>query len=388
MVAVPLRSSVVVVGTLVSLSCAGKSTPDPVSAEPEPVAIRVPEPSPTPVVEEPEPEPKIELEGYDEVADVLGAKWISWMGASTRMAMARRGGVRLRADGPEYGLADGKAFPTAHPMMVVDDGERPRVVVNQGGVRLLVHVDRADAQPLLSTRARLRPDPAFRFADPPKRGHVIVERGTWVDVIGADGEASEVRWTGPEQSWSGWIDTSALGTTIGPATPEPSATTAPPATDPLPPYRTKKATALRVRPGGKVLIELGEDDEVQLLTDKPNRGYHLVEFQPGCDIEVSYVGYVRARDVFQPEYGIGYGCGRGWPRMRLSWGDVGRAPRVKIAAGTFLLAPDQPTVVGCVMKETTMAAIGGEALALPTVWGPVHVRLAPGGFEGPCGTVK
>ena len=133
-------------------------------------------------------------------------------------------------------------------------------------------------------------------------------------------------------------------------------------------------------------MELEENDEVEVITEKPRRGYRLVEYQPGCEDDVSYVGYVRTRDLFQPEYGLGYGCGRGGMGVPLSWGDFKEAPRVKVEAGRFLLMPNEARVVGCAVKSLSAASLGDGLHAVPTIWGPVKVRLAPEGFDGACGT--
>lgn len=375
------RTMVLLLGAC--MPACGKATPPVV--EPEPVErplVRVPEPSPEPPVQPPVDAPQaieeVRVEGYDEVAEVLAERWASWRNADFKLAVARRGPVRLAPDGDDLGLADGVSLPAARRLKVIEDSERPRVVADEAGVRLLLHVDRADLQPVLLARAPLRPQPELTFHDPPRRGHVIVEHGTWVDVLEVDGAATKVRWSHPDAERSGWVDTAVLGTTAPLAPPRADSSRASS-------LMARRETKLLVRPGGKTLTTVGEHEEVTTLTAKATKGHRLVEYRRHCEDEVSYVGFVAVKDLFQPNYGMGYGCGRGSPRYERPWGFAQSAPRTRVEAGRVLLELERPRVIGCVVDPTELADLGGGVYAVATVWGPVPVRLAPESFEAACG---
>ncbi|MCB9714812.1 MAG: hypothetical protein H6712_13175 [Myxococcales bacterium] len=366
-------------------ACARAQAPAP---EPAPVSerptVRVPEPSPSPAPAAPEPAPEpIAIEGYEEVAELLAERWIGWWEGEHRMAVARRGPVRFRSDGVEQGLADRELLPGPRRLMVLEDEERPRVVVDEPGVRLLLHVERADAQPVMLARVPLRPEPGFVFLDPPQRGHVVVDLGTWVEALAEEGEATQVRWRGHEVEWTGWVDTQVLGTSV--ARPEDRSDDD---EDAGPELVTKRTTALRERPGkGKTLVTLDDDEFVRAVTKKASRGHRLVEYTRPCEDDVSYVGFVAARDLEVPDFGAGYGCGSGSPGYSRPWGAAESAPRVTIEAGRVLLEPEgPPRVIGCVRESVEMAELGGGVHAVATMWGPILVRLAPEGFGGPCGS--
>ncbi|MEM7158133.1 MAG: hypothetical protein AAF799_35150 [Myxococcota bacterium] len=207
-----------------------------------------------------------------------------------------------------------------------------------------------------------------------------------MEILNTASNTSEVRFTDRDRTWTGWIDGSAIDTTIDrsdrPLRP-------PPDWDQPRPFRIVRATSLRERPDGKLLIELSEGDEVDVIIDEPEEGYRLVKHWTVCDPDIAYVGYVRARDTRPPGVVSGQSCSSssGGGEMT-AWSTYAKPPRTEIEAGRFLLAPRRPTVVGCVRRKVSLSSLGDGVYAVPTMWGPVHVRLAPESLDGPCGTVE
>lgn len=317
---------------------------------------------------------------------MLAEEHVWWKPAPTRIAMARRGTVRLRPTGPDLGLRDGAPLAAARRLWVMDDAERPRVVMDDRDVRLLLYVDRDDARPVVLRAAPLRPTPTTVLGDPPRRGHVILQPGAWVDVTGREGALAKVVYRGSDSkpTFAGWIDAEVLGTTF---TVVAAATKTTAERDAEAPrwYTVKRATTLLTRPGGKRLTKVDVDENVLALTDRAANGHRLVQHRPVCNTDLVYVGFVRASDLYQPNYGSVRGCGWGAGKPEKHFGEAKSAPRVTVGAGRFLLDPDEPTVVGCVLQPTEVADLGEGRYAVPTSWGPVPVRLAPEGFEGRCG---
>ena len=147
--------------------------------------------------------------------------------------------------------------------------------------------------------------------------------------------------------------------------------------------RARRKTRLLARPGGAVLTTISLDDAVLALAE-PSGGYRRVEYAPPCAREFAYVGFVREGDLDQPNYGQLIGCGRGGGQASASFGEFAAAPRIAVAAGRFLLDTERPQVVGCVRAATELPDLGDGRVAVPTLWGPLQVRLAPEGFTGPC----
>jgi hypothetical protein len=264
-------------------------------------------------------------------------------------------------------------------LRVLDDAEYPRVVTDDRDIRLLLHVDRQDAQPVLVRAVPLLPTPETSFGDPPRRGYVILQPGAWVDVTAREGAMAHIAYGDePERTMSGWIDAEALGTTM-------TITMVEDADDERPEYVTKRATKLLSRPGGKLLIELDADESVVAITPRAVNGYRLVEHQPPCEDDLVYVGFVRDRDLLQPTYGMGHLCGSGAIGSAKLFGEAESAPRITLDAGWFLLDADTPRVVGCVLAPTEVADLGDGRYAVATIWGPIPVRLAPAGFDVGCG---
>lgn len=363
---------------LVMAACTTTPAATPPPATVEPVA-EAPAAEPEPELEpEPEPEPEVKVEGYEAVASILGQRSVWWRLADARIALKHRGAVRTSADGADLGVADGQPFPDPQWLMVIDPAaERPRVVVDERTVRLLLMADRVDAHPVVLARAPLRPKSSFEFRDPPRRGHAVLLPGALVEIESKEEAGVQVRYAKEKRSLAGWVDAEAIGTVVEIREPP---------EDEREGFLAKRNTALLARPGGKILARIEKDEDVVALTPRVSSGHRLVEYQPHCQSDVSYVGYVSSRTLYQPNYGMGYGCGSGTAKLERPWGDAESAPRVTVAAGRFLLDVERPAVVGCVREATEFADLGDGVHAIATRWGPIPVRLAPESFRGPCGT--
>src|SRR5690606_6771397 len=132
----------------------------------------------------------------------------------SRIALVRRGAVRLEPEGADLGVGDLATFDAARRLMVIEDGARPRVIADDAGVRLLLYVDRADARPILVAAAPLRSRPGASVGDPPRGGHVAVEPGAWVDVEARKPGAAKIRYRDEDVDFHGWVPADALGTTF------------------------------------------------------------------------------------------------------------------------------------------------------------------------------
>lgn len=364
-----------------ALACASAPNPAPSpTATPTNTAAPARPPAPTPAAEPPAPaEPAITITGQTpEVAALLAERYVWWRGGSTRIALARRGPIRLRPSGPELGLHDQAPFPNPERLRVVEDGEQPRIVTDEGGVRLLLYVDRADAQPVVTRTAPLRPSPETSLDGPRRRGHVVLEPGAWVEVKERRDALTRVSYAASDAAVSGWLDTEALGTT--------ATVVEPPALGVRQAYVAKRPTTLLTRPGGKALVSLATDQAVVEVDPRTESGHRFVEYRPPCERSHFYVGFVRDRDLYQPNFGSVVGCGSGGGSPATLFGDAESAPRIVVGAGRFLLDADEPVLVGCVVAPTAVADLGGGRFAVATIWGPVPVRLAPEGFEGRCGS--
>lgn len=355
--------------------------PAPVAAvapAPEPPDAPSPaDPSPAPAPT-PAPAPAITITGYTpEIAALLAEPYVGWRSGTTRIALARRGSIRLRPEGPELGLRDAQPFADPQRRRVLEDGERPRIVTEDGDVRLLLYVDRQDAQPIVTRAAPLRPTATTVLDGPKRRGHVRLEAGAWVDVAERRDALSRVSFSAIDTVVSGWIANEALGTT--------ATIVAPPEAAERQAYVTKRASLLLTRPGGKRLVALEEGATVVELDPLPESGHRWVELRPPCEDSLFYVGFVRERDVHSPNFGSLIGCGSGSGSPPRLFGEAEDAPRLVLDAGRFLLDADAPTVVGCVLRPTEVAELGDGRYAIATPWGPVPVRLAPARFEGRCG---
>ena len=352
-----------------TLACAGRGTPPSPAIQPPTAASTSPQTQ----------QASFGVEGLAEVQDVLARKHVRWTPKDTRMALARRGAVRLRPDGENHGFADGEPFAVSIPLTVLDNAQRPRVLSEQGGVRLLLFVERADATPLVLERAPLAPEPGFEFHDPPRQGHVVVLPGTWVHELEREDGAVLVR-LDRKRSRKGWIDPAAIGTSfVGAEAPVNDDA------DEQSWLQAKRRTKLRTRPGGPVLVTMLADERAIALTEGPSDGHWLVEYNQPYNEEVAFVGFVVSGDLRQPNMASLSGNGKGWFSPRTSWGDSESAPRVEVEAGRFLLDVERPVVVGCVATPAELADLGEGRYAVATMWGPIPVRLAPESVDARCG---
>jgi len=337
-------------------------------------------PAPAPAAAKPPPPPPKTVSAEEAlIAEVLGRDELRWDTAAIRLGVGTRGAVRLQPEGADLGLADDKSVGLKK-LVAIDDGPRPRVVTDEGGVRLMLYVDRDDAVPVALRRARLRPGPEFEFESPPQRGHVIVEPGTWVRALKRTGDSVRVRYSGLAASHSGWVDDAALGTTY---VREPDRTRRSPQ---WPRRSVKRAATLRVKPGGASLRKLRHRDFIEVRPPADTGRPVFVEYTDRCEREITVAGFLGARDVMPRRKAPAPRCDPATTSLAPSWGDAKSKPRVEIEAGRFLLDADASVVVGCVLRTTPLADLGDGKYAVGTTWGPIPVRLAPEGLAGKCGT--
>lgn len=293
-------------------------------------------------------------------------------------AVKHRRSVRFTADGPER--IDGALEPLDHPLPyeVVESGERPRVAAFGGHLRLLVYLDRGDAQPVMVARAPLRAEPDLSAADQ-ALGFVTLRPGAWVDVEERRPEAVLVR--SVERPFAGWVApdrVSAIGPLRDDEWKEPG----------KPMWSSTRRVAISKTPGGE---RLGDVEEGELVIETPTlsrRGHRWVTYRPPCQMDHLLSGFVpeQALESFSdgPDAGGG-GCasgsliGHGMPGLPKG------GEHVTLAAGRFLVDPDGPTVVGCVANDVDAIDLGQGRYAVPSLWGPLVVRLAPADVDATCG---
>ena len=331
-----------------------------------------------------EPPPPVPLAGdTPEIRAVLAKKYVGWTKTPGRIAMQRRGPVRLAPEGPDLGLADEGPFPGLQRYGVLVDGERPLLLTDTDGVRLLLYVRAEDAQPVVVADTPLRRRPTERIADPPRRGHIVLHPGAWVAVEETTDTAVRIRYHDGDVARRGWVEPDRLGKVamiIEPPFDQEKADR-----EAASWWTAKRRTTLQATPDGKVLERLEADDVVRALG--PVRGgQRLVEHTPSCNRDLSFVGFVPSRDFHQPNYGTGYGCGYGSTAAPRQWGDTRDLPRVELSAGTFLTDATSTRLVGCVAKPSKVADLGDGTYAVATIWGPLTVRPAPADFAGACAT--
>lgn len=360
-----------------------------------PAAPVVP-PSATPATPEPAPSAEIAAPASpdvaptptvagdtDEVRAALARRDVSWTDAPTRIVLGRRGPIRLHPEGDDLGLADLAPLQFDVRLWVVTDGAQPRVAVDAGGIRLLVHVRRDDAQPVVLTDAPLRRAATRGFADPPRRAHLILHPGAWVHVLETRTDSVRVTHQAEPDApvWRGWIDADVLGTTVT-LVDEPYDEDE--AVAQMDQWWTVRAdTDLRMRPRGTRMHRLWRGQSVRAI-GRPKDGHRLVAFTFPCNRTVTYVGFVPTGDIFQPNYGMAHGCGWGPQHPPPSFGSQRDAPKLTLKAGRFLVDPEHETLVGCVAKDTEVADLGEGRYGIATLWGAVPVRLADPEIEGAC----
>lgn len=352
----------VLFGLLAASACARTTALPPASAPPPPVADSEHPPAPKPS----------DIEGYaGAVKRALRVRHP--MRLLHRMGIARLGPVRLRPDGPPQGWANGMTLAPFVRAGVVEDGTRPRVLVDQAGVRLLLYVERDDAMPVVQADTLLRPRPGMQVGPLPDEGMAVLRKGAWVRLEQRRGEELQVR---HREVGSGYVDAAALGVTVE-FDGEPSRL------ERGQPRKAGRATELRVSPDGRALKSIADQRELRVFPEHTRDGHTLVYEEATCD-RYGFVGFVATQDIGGPWQAYLLGCPYYREKLSPHWGDAWSEPRTTIEAGRFLLDPQEPTIVGCAAEEVPAADLGDGRVALPTVWGPITVRLAPAEFEGRC----
>ncbi len=379
---------------LATFGC-GTAAPSPaptVEPQRDPVSARAPTLAPTtaaqpaaPIVEAPAP---LTLAGDTaDIRSALAKSYIGWTSTPGRIAVRRRGPVRLVPEGPDLGLADEHAFPSSQRLGVLVDGPRPLVMTEHDGIRLLLFVRHDDATPVVVADAPLRRRPTDAIPDPPRRGRVVLHPGAWVKVEASTPTAVRVAYHDGNVTRRGWVEPDRLGTVVMFDRPSPDQAKAKAKAkaddDDDTWWTSKRATTLRVTADGNVLERLDAEEVVRALA--PARGgRRLVQYTPRCNRDLSVIGFVTTRDFHQPNYGHAYGCGYGTSSPAREWGDALDLPRVELAAGTFLTDAASTRLVGCVAKASKVADRGDGTYVVATIWGPLTVRPAPTELVGAC----
>jgi|GEM_PF-2321907 len=317
-----------------------------------------------------------------EVRDLLARESLLRNPLPTRIRLARRGPIFFTAQGRHHGAADEVAFQRPSSFLVVADTEYPRIVVEAGGVRLLVYVRREDAVPVVVADAPLRPSSDLSEVDATERGYIVLRAGAWVDVEDTTESSARVVYTRRDdgQDLRGWIDASVLGSTVtlgGPSADDRESANSW--------WVTRRKTGVAVTPGGPLLAEAFEGESVREL-GRLQGPHRLVEYAPTCDENVRFIGYIRDADLFRPNWGAAIGCGWKAGTEPRRWGDAESFPRVELAAGTFLIDVDTNELVGCVVEPEEVADLGDGRYAVATIWGPALVGVADPGIAADCGT--
>jgi hypothetical protein len=290
------------------------------------------------------------------------AAWslLGGVGRGPREAIvAHRGKLRLAHGGPI--VADGGGAPTWEALAVVaSERDALRVVApaSLDNVPLLVWLDIVDLAPQLAVEVVLQPLGKTKPGD----GTVELAPGEEVDIVAREGDRVHVRTA--DERFAGWIDGSALTPSFerrGFERQFDDAELAP-------------GTKLAVRPGGPALFELPKDgaSEFAHLVSTQN-GWSLVEYVQSCPATVRIRGYVRSKQVKPIEpMAAGVGCGHGYGRGPLSWGELADAAVVKLSVDTELRSPEG-ALVGRTLAQVELRRAPDGLLRVPTPWGLVPV---------------
>lgn len=368
------------VGFMVGIGCGPRADSPPVAPRPPVSPPRIPDAlvaSERP--EHDQPLAKVQLEGFEgEVERVLSAKWVGTTEVH-QGALDYHRAARLVPGGTAYGDDQAPALPHRHRVWILEAGDEPRLVVRQGGVRLLVYAREDDLQTFVAAHEILRDQPGAPVPTPPTQARVELGPGAPVKVLEhTDGWSRVVH--EDDERFEGWLETASLSTSYRdetfPSLPETYAQAL-----------TTRNTPLLERPGGERWDELPADAFVFVV--RPSKRRHLlVTYRGPCDQSVRLTGYVRRAhlNILDESLGRGglVGCGRGGGDYPMTLGDKAGLPRTTLSAGRLLLAVDSNRVVGCVVEATEAAQGEHDIVYLQTVWGPMPVRAAPAGVEETC----
>lgn len=277
------------------------------------------------------------------------------------------------SEADEAGLnAFAPAVNGPYPYVVIEPGTWPRVLSEYGGVRLLLYVDPADAQPVAVRPARLR-----QKADEPAAGElgVTIYPGLPIAAMERAGALTKVHLQDQALRAEGWVDASDVGILFEPKV-------APPRDDLQ--VLLKAPTPLLAGPGG---ARLGETTPEALLACRilapDQKGFTKVLIR-SIDTASNGVGTLNyeAR-AFVPTSALGPPGGAG----------IGPAGGLPITgySETFTLPPatrlyDHPggSVVGVTVGRASAWHIGPrkndwQGLWVPTPWGALTLWMAPPG---------
>lgn len=179
-----------------------------------------------------------------------------------RIGMLRHRSVRLRKDGPTVeGVAADDPGPAEY--VVVDASSPwPKILIEQGGIRLLVHVDRADARRVPVSPVRVCLDPGCREPRPPIG--IILAPGAPIETGEARAGSVHIKLADDVVQLEGWIPEGALGVVFRPLS------------DPdFPEVSVLRRGDLLAAPSGPLLARLAERTGAMLLGTE-REGYREV----------------------------------------------------------------------------------------------------------------
>lgn len=280
-----------------------------------------------------------------------------------RAVVAKRGALRFTKDGPV--ALDGKGEPAWDPLPVVAvDGERVQIVTDTRNFngRLLVWVDITDLAPQLQRVVALRPGTGA-----PKQGEGAVELAPGEEVEILEGKDAIVRVKTRDERFSGWIETSALGSTY--TTQKFPMTTV----DALLPG----GATIAARPNGRplaVLEPIANGKWVAHTLAPAKRGWIELEHVDLCHATVRVHGYVRTKvvEMVSPDQ-PSFGCAGSRGSVPMKWGDLENAEVVKLPADARLYSPDG-ALVGRALGPAELRRGSDGLVRVPTYWGFVPVK--------------
>jgi hypothetical protein len=351
---------------VVAVAAGCGSTPAPSAAVIEPAGTSgaSPDAAVAPVLESPpvpaELEPILEPEQY--LADGY------WSRFPRRARVGAWGEIRLTRDGPS--VATGEPWNQSpgwkRHVVVVDHGERVRIIENNTWWRMLLWVNRTDLSRVPVTRALLDVELGVR---PAGNSGVTVMPGLLLTYGDERDGAIETGWRDWEFHFLGWVPEEQLGHVFTPESAPPKGQRT---------HRISKYAAMYDVPGGVAFAEFFVDAHAVPLVEVVGEqdDYTEVVYHAHSDEFVAR-GFVESDAVTLLGELPGYGTGSG----RSGAKPIADRTRVTLTPGTCLFDAER-VAVGVVDKvlDGYAAAAANTKLwyvAIETSWGLVDVHVAP-----------
>lgn len=322
----------------------------------------------TPDVTTPTPTPDPAVTTRPAAEDALWTRLGTSNDDGTHAVIGRYKQVRIDAEGQPYGDGgDAPAFDTAE--VLESQGDRIRVVTRglSGWSSIALWVDEADMARQLSRPATVVPDP--KMVTRPEDGTLEMAPGEMVDILEEGPTHAKIRTR--DEAFAGWVPLEKLGPTY----------TADPFELPRFDAETKPGTQLSRTPGGKPFYKLADLPNgthlVRVLTS-PRGGWVQIEFVEPCRRTIRIRGWVRATSTkVTGEMAMGFGCSGGQGTVRGQWGDLEKAPSIKVPKDTELRTPFG-VLFGRTRGEVELRQAADETWRLLTRWGAVPVAKPAG----------